>query len=372
MSQTEPQPAPPEPERSGFQFSLQTLLLLFVVLGSSLAVFGAWGIVVFALMVGLALCLHHRWPLAYLALVVLCLMCLLCLLPAVQSAREPALRAQCAANLKQIALELLNYEAANGCFPPAYIRDKDGRPMHSWRVLILQYMLQPTLYKAYDFAEPWDGARNKELLAYCPVGYQCPADPNFAAPAVTQTSFVAVVGRNAAWPGTKARKLGPTDFPGGASHTIMLVEVANSGISWMEPRDLSLDVIGASGATLPTWAVSSNHHLSDEFFFSYDRCGAHVATADGNVHYLPPGSLSSKHLRKILQVGGFSEEEMRSGDSPYAAGRRLNWPNIAALAVWLLSVGMLLARAVRSRKVRSSSAAANSSGGKEIFQSEDS
>ena len=93
MSEVAPQPAVPEPERPGFQYSLTTLLLLFVVLGSSLAVFGAWGIVVFALTVGLAIYLHQGWPLAYLALVVLCLMCLLCLLPAVQAAREPARRA---------------------------------------------------------------------------------------------------------------------------------------------------------------------------------------------------------------------------------------------------------------------------------------
>ncbi len=53
MSATEPQPAAPEPERPGLQYSLTTLLLLFVVLGSSLAVFGVGGIVVFALTVGL-------------------------------------------------------------------------------------------------------------------------------------------------------------------------------------------------------------------------------------------------------------------------------------------------------------------------------
>jgi hypothetical protein len=40
-------------------YSLQTLLLLFVVLGSSLAVFGGWGIVVFALVVGLAICIRQ-------------------------------------------------------------------------------------------------------------------------------------------------------------------------------------------------------------------------------------------------------------------------------------------------------------------------
>ena len=30
---------------------------------------------------------------------------------------------------------------------------------------------------------------------------------------------------------------------------------------------------------------------------------------------------------------------------------QLNWPNIATLAVWLLSVGTLLTHAVRSRKI---------------------
>ena len=152
----------------------------------------------------------------------------------------------CQNNLKQIALALLNYHQANGCFPPAYIADKNGKPMHSWRVLILPYMEMNALYNAYDFTEPWDGPKNKKLLATALQGYVCPSDPNAYAPGATQTSYVAVVGRNAAWAGEKSRKLGPVDFPGGASNTIMVVEVANSGIPWMEPRDLSLDAL-ASG-----------------------------------------------------------------------------------------------------------------------------
>ena len=49
MSELQPTTPPPRPP---FQFTLRTLLLLFVVLGSSLAVFGAWGIVVFGLVCG--------------------------------------------------------------------------------------------------------------------------------------------------------------------------------------------------------------------------------------------------------------------------------------------------------------------------------
>jgi hypothetical protein len=55
MSITEPQPAEPKPGRRPFQFTLRTLLLLFVVLGSSLGVFGAAAIVAFPLVVGLAI-----------------------------------------------------------------------------------------------------------------------------------------------------------------------------------------------------------------------------------------------------------------------------------------------------------------------------
>ncbi|MEZ6114117.1 MAG: DUF1559 domain-containing protein [Pirellulaceae bacterium] len=83
------------------------------------------------------------------------------LLPAVQTAREAARRSQCSSNLKQIELALHNYHDTFKSFPPAYIADANGRPMHSWRVLILPFMEQRELYDQCRFDEPWDGPNNQ-------------------------------------------------------------------------------------------------------------------------------------------------------------------------------------------------------------------
>jgi hypothetical protein len=70
--------------------------------------------------------------------------------------------------------------------------------------------------------------------------------------------------------------------------------------------------------------------------------------ADGSLHSLCFNRLSREELRKVLQIGGCGPEVIR--DLNHRPPRRLNWPNIAALAVWLLSVGTLLTCAVPNTK----------------------
>ena len=145
------------------QFRLSALLLLFVVLWSSLAVFGGWwGVAVFVAAVAAALFLQkletaaiESLPWLAITIVVVCLLVLIgLLLPAVESAREAAPGAQCFKNLHNIALALRNYETKFRTLPPAYTVDKNGRPMHSWRVLILPFLGCDNLYKRYNFNEP--------------------------------------------------------------------------------------------------------------------------------------------------------------------------------------------------------------------------
>ncbi|QDV38421.1 DUF1559 domain-containing protein [Tautonia plasticadhaerens] len=82
------------------------------------------------------------------------------LLPAVQSAREAARRAQCTNNLKQIGIALHNYHDQLGSFPPGAIADESRGSIWSgtsqmnvlaWRALILPQMEGGNVYNALNF-----------------------------------------------------------------------------------------------------------------------------------------------------------------------------------------------------------------------------
>ena len=187
-----------------------------------------------------------------------------------------------------------------------------------------------------------DGPNNKKLLTSRPRGFACPSDREAYLQESTNTSYVAVVGPNAAWTGKE-----PCKIASDPSKTILLVEVADAGIQWSEPRDFSPNMPSSNQSRPPV--IASSKHPPDDGFFTYSpRPGAHVALADGSVWFLPGGLLSSDKFPDLLKVGGFREEYLKGPWGEY--GRRIHWPNCIAFGVWIASSGWLMVRAVRSRK----------------------
>ena len=159
------------------------------------------------------------------------------LLPSICAVRITDRRMACENNLQNIAQALHNYHAEHGSFPPAYVADEKGRPIHSWRVLILPYMEESRLYEKYRFDEPWDGPNNRKLASQMPALFRCPShryqDDEF------HTSYVAIVGPNSVFPGPDATRL--EDISADLKETMLVADVNQRAVHWMSPDDLSPD-----------------------------------------------------------------------------------------------------------------------------------
>jgi len=141
-------------------------------------------------------------------------------------------------NLMTIGIALHEYRAIHGSFPPAYVPDANGNPMHSWRVLLLPHLGYEELYSRYRFDEPWDGPHNRVLAVELPNRYRSACGPGSPP---THTSFVAVIGNRTAWPGAQALTL--DQFPDGADGTIAVLEMSSGGVNWMDPAEPRYDEV---------------------------------------------------------------------------------------------------------------------------------
>lgn len=128
-----------------------------------------------------------------------------------------------------------NYLDHHGTLPPPAVHDKGGRPLLSWRVLILPYIEQKELFEEFRLDEAWDSPHNVRLLERMPKIY-APFDGS--SPPQPYTTFYQVfVGKGTAFEGPGGLHL-PADFPDGSSDTFLVVE-AGEAVPWTKPEDLS-------------------------------------------------------------------------------------------------------------------------------------
>lgn len=147
------------------------------------------------------------------------------------------------------ALELYSNDN-NGNFPPAYTKSPDGKPLLSWRVLLLPYMEQDNLYRMFNQNEPWDGPTNKPLLKNIPKVYL--SSSNYDVNAAFKTTILAPVAPETVFPPT-----GPINrnaVSDGLSGTILLVDADDeAAVEWTRPKDLLVTKQN------PTLGIGSSH-----------------------------------------------------------------------------------------------------------------
>jgi RNA polymerase sigma factor (sigma-70 family) len=219
-------------------------------------------------------------------------------------------------NLRNIGIAIHNYAAENGHLPADIVNPKDGRPVLSWRVAILPYLQGDNLFKQFRPDEPWDGPRNKKLLAEMPSAYRVEAQPRDAA----ETYYQGFAG-----PGTlfdpKRRapffRRGPegggdydgaggkaaprgirlSDVTDGTSNTLLVVE-AGRPVPWTKPEDLPYD----PDKPLPRLGGAFPGII-------------HALFADGSVHTLR-GDFDEKAMRAAVTYAGGEVFRMEGLEAP--------------------------------------------------------
>ncbi|RLS40198.1 MAG: DUF1559 domain-containing protein [Planctomycetota bacterium] len=188
--------------------------------------------------------------------------------------------------MKQIGLALYNYHEVYKEFPPAYTVDEHGKPLHSWRTLILPFIDQQMLYQKIDLSKPWDDPTNAEAFKTVVPVYQCPS----VKPEPSMTTYLAVTGDNTCL--RPARSLKQEEVTDGTNKTLAVVDVnPKHAVHWMSPHDADLVLLLG---------------LSQEKDSLQHTGGYHTLLFDGSVRFLSI-NIQESIIRALVSATGNEE-----------------------------------------------------------------
>ena len=202
------------------------------------------------------------------------------LAPALNSAREAARRMTCCSHLKGLSLAFHNYHDVHGSFPPAYTVDENGKPLHSWRVLILPYIEQKELYDKIRLDEPWDSEYNRQFHDVQISLYRCPSSSRHVLMPLKNSNtlradncyYSVVVGDDTLFSGGTPVRY--SDITNGTVNTILLVERLVP-VCWMDPNNEIRFENACQGINKTLFGIGSEH-----------PSGMNVSFADGSIRFL--------------------------------------------------------------------------------------
>jgi prepilin-type N-terminal cleavage/methylation domain-containing protein/prepilin-type processing-associated H-X9-DG protein len=264
------------------------------------------------------------------------------LLPAVQKVRESANRIKCANNLKQLGLALLQYEHANGTFPPG---QWDGPPglHHGWAPFILPYIEEQQLYNLYRW-DLWSAdPLNQPVVAEQLKIFQCPSaaeQDRYMTFGVFQNNGKGACGDYAPTssvdPVLVVQGLipQPADYWGvlrpnqmtrlcqisdGTSSTLVFTEDAGRPRLWQAGRpgkdqtviggpwqayNNGIILRGSNDDGTGLWGPCAINCTNNGEVYSFHPGGANAVFADGSVHFLSAGMSLRTLAALVTRAGG--------------------------------------------------------------------
>ncbi|MDZ4820469.1 MAG: DUF1559 domain-containing protein [Planctomycetota bacterium] len=140
----------------------------------------------------------------------------------------------CANNMRQLGLAVLMYQTSRKEQIPVYTVDANGKRLYSWRVHVLPYIEEKSLFNQYNFKEPFDSPHNQKFANRMDTEFCCPFHES-----TSETSYFLV---------TKNGKVGECEIDG---EKVLMIEVPDRRVNWLSPHgEVECDEIPAIRARI--------------------------------------------------------------------------------------------------------------------------